>query len=223
MAKPMRPEIKFFLNSHLFKQGTDFYLKKYFSNPAEKILGEKGTSYIEHQDAGKRINDHFPNAKIIIILRNPVKRALSNYFFSVMNGLETRTPEEVFLKNSTPPKIETNTSVDPFNYLGRGEYKPYIEKYIEIFGQEKIQIYCLEKISSAISELQKVYHFLGATKNFEPVNFDNNVNTTEGVYPVSPEVIRKLQRYYREKNDLLNDYVDTSCWSQQFTEVEPNN
>jgi hypothetical protein len=85
MAKPLRPEPKFFINDLEYSNGKLYYENKYFSSIDDsiKVLGEKGTSYIEHPDVSDRIKSFYPNAKIIVLLRNPVERAISNYFFFI--------------------------------------------------------------------------------------------------------------------------------------------
>jgi len=131
MAKPARPEPKFFLSETCMKKGLNYYLDTYFRDLNKDIsdlkIGEKSTSYIEYEFVPFRVKCLFPNAKCIIILRNPVDRALSNYFFSLKNGIETRTLEEVFILKMKPPKINAKISVSPFKYYER-------EYILNIFG-----------------------------------------------------------------------------------------
>ena len=50
--------------------------------------------YVYNSTVVKRIKTNFPNAKIIVILRNPIDRAYSNYFLGVNGGKEKREFEE---------------------------------------------------------------------------------------------------------------------------------
>ena len=82
MAKPVFPEPKYFINRELNNFKYESYLNTHFKHKKnEKILGEKGTSYIEYPETSITITKFFENPKIIIALRNPVERAISNYFF----------------------------------------------------------------------------------------------------------------------------------------------
>jgi len=96
MAQPVRPEPKFFLNELLVSKGKKFYEETYFSSHklGARYFGEKSTSYIESTDAAMRIKKYYPDARILIILRDPVLRAYSNYRFSVVNKLEPLSFEQ---------------------------------------------------------------------------------------------------------------------------------
>src|SRR5919108_4548906 len=94
LARPLRPEPKFFLDEALTARGTDYYERTYFSDPGALREGEKGTSYIESAEAARRIARAYPAARILTVIREPVARAVSNYRFSVANGMEDLPPEE---------------------------------------------------------------------------------------------------------------------------------
>ena len=91
MNRPVRPEPKFFIKPDLNKDDLIEYYQKYFDqNTCDLILGEKSTSYIEHESALINYKKLIPKGKIILILRNPVDRAISNYKFSdwIKTGLK---------------------------------------------------------------------------------------------------------------------------------------
>ena len=131
MSKPVKPEPKYFIEKKKEDLILERYHKSFFNHCSDKtkIFGEKSTSYYERKESVELIAHLLPEVKIIFLLRNPVERAVSNYFFSINNGLEDRSIEEVFLKNKIHPKIDLNNiSVNPYNYLGRGEYIQFIEE-----------------------------------------------------------------------------------------------
>jgi hypothetical protein len=53
------------------------------------VAGEATPYYIAHPHAPQRIAETVPEAKLIVLLRNPVDRAYSHYHYEVKNGLET--------------------------------------------------------------------------------------------------------------------------------------
>ena len=81
MLEPLQPEPKYYLQP-LSKIDKSEYLKLFNNKKRSKALGEKATTYIESKTTALKIKKHFPDGKIIICLRDPVERALSNYFFS---------------------------------------------------------------------------------------------------------------------------------------------
>ena len=87
MAKPVFPEPKYFIHKKSNYFNYTSYLNTHFKHQKnEKILGEKGTSYIEHPETSILFKKFFKNPKIILALRNPVERAISNYFFLLTMG-----------------------------------------------------------------------------------------------------------------------------------------
>ena len=87
MAMPAHPEPKFFLRPRRHLE----YDQALFSGE-RPLLAEKSTSYLDTPEAADHLIAAVPDARIICIVRDPVDRALSNYRFSVDNGLEHLPP-----------------------------------------------------------------------------------------------------------------------------------
>ena len=80
MAKPVRPEPKFFLVDELYERGFQHYVDTWFDgSTAYAAAGEKSTNYLESAAAAQRIHRHLPDVKLVFILRKPADRAYSNY------------------------------------------------------------------------------------------------------------------------------------------------
>src|SRR6266576_1930600 len=78
MAKPLWPEPKFFLDDERYPLGLPYYESQFFSEPETRVRGEKSTSYIESETAAQRIKATLPEAAVLVVLRDPVLRAISN-------------------------------------------------------------------------------------------------------------------------------------------------
>ncbi len=179
MAKPFKPEPKFFLKLNEFELGYGYYLEKYFSeNKNAQLFGEKSTSYFEYDYVADRINRLMPECKILVVFRNPVNRAISNYHFSKNNNLETRTLEEVFFKNIPPPDNKIVTSVSPFNYLERGIYVNFLDPYRELFG-DRLKVLIFEELVSNEKEFSGLYKFLGINAEFKSELIQKKFNDSE--------------------------------------------
>lgn len=216
MAKPVRPEPKFFLNKKLDEIDLKEYYQAYYQQCDKvKVFGEKSTSYYENEDVAKILSASCSNAKIIFCLRNPIKRALSNYQFSVDHGLETRTLEEVFIDNKPIENFSFSTSVNPFNYLGRGEYARYIKMYQKYFPKNQIKVLVFEELVNNENEIKKLYDFLEVDSNFIPSNLEKVINASSKKDSINDNVILKIQEYYKLHNKELSEMLDNplKCWN----------
>lgn len=206
MAKPIKPEPKFFINDEEYRKGRSFYIDKYFTDIDinKKVIGEKSTSYIEF-NISKRIKEYFPQAKILAILRNPVDRAISNYFFSLNNGLEERTLKEVFVeKKSTPETSIDNISVSPFSYLERGFYSKFLTPYIEEF-ENNMKVLIFEEFVENQEEFHELFEYLGVDGHLK-INLDEQI-VNAGDYNLNDDIL--------EVKNLLNDH-----YSKEISRIE---
>jgi hypothetical protein len=211
MAKPLRPEPKFFLLNDLFEQGLVYYEDHFFENKAGAWLrGEKSTSYIESEQAAQRIVGCFPETKILFLLRDPIERAISNYWLSVNSGLETMPMAEAFL-HEAERRLNYNDeyiSVSPYAYLKRGHYIDYISMYERHFPVESLRVMLYEQFVGSAAEVHDLYAFLGVDPDFMPSNLYQIIN--KGDKPdstLSPKLEQYLVKHFAESNARLAEHV----------------
>lgn len=166
------PEPKFFLNPDVEIEN---YSRVYKGYNKQLIYGEKSTSYFTSELAAKNIVRYFPSAKILILLRNPLERAISHYFFSRFHGLETRTPREVFLENLPEPPYPETLSKNPFKYVEHSKYNKYLPIWQKHFPAQQLKVVILEDFSkNEVQVFEEVLDFLGVN--------DFNYNLQFNVY-----------------------------------------
>jgi sulfotransferase family protein len=207
MAKPLWPEPKYFLLDNLFNKGLEYYQNHYFENKAgAKIRGEKSTSYIESEKVAQRIKQYFPNAKILFLLRDPIERAISNYWFSVNNGLEKLPMSEAFFKEEERwiDYDHKSISASPYAYLRRGRYIDYISMYERYFSIENIKVLLYEQLVTSAEKVHDLYAFLGVNPNFVSSKLFQIINEGEkGDSTLSPHLKSYLVNYFSESNARL--------------------
>lgn len=221
MAKPIRPEPKFFCVDENFKRGKDYYINKYFNIDIEKfkVIGEKSTSYLTDNKTPERIYSLFPSMKLIFVLRNPIERAISNYWFSVKNNIENESFEYA-IKNEERriSNIHMKDFSDhPFAYLKRGKYISFIEQFLEYFPLEQMFFMKNEDLlSEEHAVISNLYNFLGVNMEFKPNKIGNKINYAERQLDVLTVEIRNyLLQYYFEYNKRLQELtkLDLSDWN----------
>lgn len=206
MAKPVKPEPKYFLNNKYneIEYYNNFYTHKTNST---KIFGEKSTSYYESKSIAQKIATNIPLAKIIFILADPVDRAISNYKLSFENGLETRSIEDVFINNVPIDSSKYDTSVNPFDYNQRGIYHQYIEYYYDYFPRENIKVIIKEEFIANQEKIGELYEFLGVDKKFIPESLNKVINKSQKKIDIPSSVLESLSQYYKQSNKQLEELL----------------
>ena len=127
------------------------------------ITGEDTPFYFWKKEAAERILKDIPNSKIIIIFRNPVDRAYSNYQLGIRKKTETLSFEDAideemnFLeKHSFRESVDRRRS-----YLSKGFYENQIKIWFNVFPRVKIHILSTEDMQKNPEKtLLKIFQFL---------------------------------------------------------------
>ncbi len=209
MASPCKPEPKFFLVDDLYERGLDYYSDKWFAAAGDqKILGEKSTNYLENPKVASRIRSLLPNAKLVFILRDPVKRAYSNYCWSKMNGLETDSfAGALELEESRQRRLSRQLRYSrPHAYFSRGLYAKLLKPYFDLFPRRSILCLCYEDIAANREQLVERFHrFVGASIRTADGGVPGRVNASSQADTDSmpEESACRLREAYQEPNRAL--------------------
>ena len=135
------------------------YLALFQYAPASAISGEASTDYLSCPQAASRIHAWNPSAKIIIMLRNPVDRAYSEYQHSVAAKFQTN----IFWESLCLEADRIEKHYDPiFWHVRRGLYFEAVKKYIELFGKGRVRIIFFEEFANSTETVvESLFEFLG--------------------------------------------------------------
>jgi hypothetical protein len=218
MAKPVRPEPKFFLNDEIYGKGMAHYASTWFEPlPRGRLLGEKSTNYLESAVAASRIAKDLPGIKLVFILRDPVSRAWSNYRWTVMNQMESRDflvalKQENGQPTALPPHLRY---ARPYDYFARGLYHRMLKPYFELFPREDILCLFYEDIERNPDRLVSDLHdFLGVAVRLEDGHALGVINPASDKSQMPANARAWLAERYKmptiELGRLLG--VDLSSW-----------
>ena len=223
MAKPRRPEPKFYLVDEEYAKGLDYYSKKYFAEAnGYKAIGEKSTNYLENPRAAHRIHCCQAGVQLIFMLRNPIERAFSNYLLSRKHKLETLAFEEAITREAEREATYTveHRYVRPFSYVSRGMYAKLLEPYRQHFDRAQIKVILLDDFTvQPEATAQDLFAFVGVSNVDTHFNLRQKLNTgrkpddqmTRGAY----ELLREL---FRQSNKELEQLIgrDLAHWSRTW-------
>lgn len=219
---PVGKEIDYF--DRLYSKGVNWYkvnfplkFRKFFVK--KFATGEATPRYIEHPYALDRIKKTIPNAKFIILLRNPIDRAFSQYNQNLNNGYEYLSFEDAIKheKERTKGRIEKmkldetyySWDYDLFAYQEHGIYVDKIERWMNAFSKDQFLILQSEEFLKNPSVVyNQVLKFLNLPK-WEPFDYRFYKQQTYKKQKIEPELRKKLSDYFKPYNERLYKLLGT--------------
>lgn len=214
MAHPVRPEPKYFIRPDYLADLQAYRATCFADAPGDALwLGEKSTSYIEHPVAAERIAALVPDAIIVFVLRDPVERAISNYHFSVMHGLET-LPLEAALEAEPGRAASAGVSVSPFAYVDRGMYARHLDAWSRVFPPAQLRLWTTERLVGTEDAVDEVLAALSLGRTRELAGIGAPINRAPATSEVPDHVRNRLRARFAEANRELADRygVDIGKW-----------
>ena len=205
---PHKKELNFFTKN--FQYGVNWYLAQFptITDRPKFLTGEASTSYLDLPMATQRIFKLFPEIKLIVLLRNPVDRAVS-WHYQVRNlGIEqkpiaTAIGEEMeFIEKLSESELMKMGRKPPNNLLG-GLYVYKLRRWLKLFKREQLLILQSEELYDKPEQvMEQVFKFLG----IQPHQGIEYTKYNKGDYPeISQELRQKLSEYFRPYNQKLEE------------------
>lgn len=145
-------EVDFFSRYH--HRGSDWYYGL-FNPTAGQICGEISPSYLYYPSCAERIAALLPEVKMILILRDPVRRIYSQY---------THFRQQSYYRGDFATFL-----VEHPNALERSLYHQQLRRYLDHFAREQIRIILFETfVAQPETTIAEVYRFIGVDDRFHP-------------------------------------------------------
>jgi hypothetical protein len=122
-------------------------LESYFPSDCEgRTVVLKNVGILESPEALRRLVDHSPHVKTVVMLRDPVKRAVSAHAFARRNGVDTRPR----LVDCLDPQ-----SMDTSSYLERSRYESSLPEVFRLIGPDQVYVGSVEQLKNEPDEFMK--------------------------------------------------------------------
>lgn len=180
--------------------------------PDAKLVVAKSASMYTSPMALQRLMEHNSNCKIVFILRDPVKRAISSFNMETSNAATNETVESLIEAIKDPI---TNKKSN-FNYIERGLYAKQYESLISFFPEGNIKTLLFEDLQkSSLEMIQELYQWLEIDHNYLP-NLDIKHNTTrQSKSKIMAKVLNKL----RQNNNPVKRFAKTVLPYSIFSKI----
>lgn len=152
---PQRKELHYF--SLHYGQGEPWYQEQFAAATPEQCCGEITPYYVFHPEAAQRIRALLPAVRLIVLLRDPVERTLSQYFHSRRLGLEPLALEAAL--RAEPERLAGAEAVlraadgrhrshQEHSYLARSRYEQQLPRWQALFAPEQLLVLRSEDLFS---------------------------------------------------------------------------
>lgn len=180
------------------------------ANEGYAWIGEASTAYLTDPESAGLIRTFNPEARILIMLRNPARRAYSLFNWMVQEGFEYAAsfPEALALERERSGRPIPN-SLEPeyyYNYLyfSSGLYEVQVRRYLELFKERVLVLRFEDYVGAPDKVWERVCRFLsidsdaGVDPGPRPANESRRVPSS-----LIPYILRKLGKFYHSHPDAL--------------------
>lgn len=176
------------------------------------ITGEDTPFYIWDPIVAKRILKILPKIKLIVLLRNPVDRAYSNYHLGIRAGTENLSFEDAIkaeIKKLEEINNDSKNNIEKYtirrSYLAKGFYADQLKIWFKIFNLNQLLIISTEDLKSNPQKvLNKIYNFLEIPENHKLIPEKQK----KAIYPKMKNETREfLINFYRKDNTELFNLI----------------
>ena len=173
--KSANGEVHFFDREENFRKGIRWYVQHMPFTTQSQVTMEKSPSYFVIPDVPQRMHTLSPDLKLILIVRNPIDRAISDY-------CQLHNPERNSKNLSFEDLVLSNNHVnDAVAVIRVSTYDVHMARWLQYFHLKQIHIVDGDAlIRNPAPEVIKVEHFLGITQFFHEDMF--YFNASKGFY-----------------------------------------
>jgi hypothetical protein len=192
---PKKKELHFFDNDNKYKKGISFYENHFKKANSNQLKGEITPRYILYEESIKRIKYHYPDIKLIVMLRDPVIRAYSQYCYFKYNKMKEWNKD--FLTALYFGYKE--------DYILKSKYYEQIYTLYQYFSNSQVCIiFDIDIKNNPKQTISKLYDFLGVESQFEPTYiWDEKINYSKKEKAIPPKWLMRLNKFFS-----LTDHTD---------------
>ena len=191
----------------------------FYKKTNQRLLsGEATPTYLFYPVVPGRMREILPDAKLIVILRNPVDRAYSHYHYSLSRNREILSFEKAIkLEEERLARGKERLIRDPFScdnhynhysYLRKGIYADQLENWFRHYNRKQFLILTTDDLCKNPQQtLDQIFDFLGVS-SFQAKNLKNR---NVGSYKEMNKGTRKLLiEYFKPHNERLSKLLQRS-------------
>ncbi len=185
-----RKELDFFCFDDRYARGLDWYARRFEAAGTAKAVGEGSPNYAKlvlHPDAASRIARDLPEARLIYMVRHPLRRMESAWLHARRAGHRS-SRSFVRTVRRQPSYVDTSC------------YERQLAAYERHFPEDRILVVFLDDMEADPQDtLERCFRFLGVDPSFRPADLESRSNVSAGqkVDGLLMDVLRSVPGFRR--------------------------
>jgi hypothetical protein len=195
-------------------------LDAYFARSDDRLRGEATPITMYWRPAVRRLHEYNPDIRIIVMLRDPVTRAYSNWRMEQLVGRETLS-FSVAIRDGRYRVQRQGTAEGQHrfvSYIERGRYGEQLEYLISYFPKRNVHCEIFEEFFHDRSDgLDRIANFLGIDPfPADIADIQLNSGQTESSIPL-PEDIAFLTELFQDQVESVEQFLgrQVASWSRR--------
>jgi hypothetical protein len=209
VIEPLRKEVHYF-DVH-YDRGVDWY-RTHFGRSGEPGLNlDSSPYYLFHPAVPARLNALLPQARLIVLLRDPVRRAYSHYWHVRKKGREALSFEDAIaaeperLGNAqerlADGSLAHSREHQHFSYLARGRYAEQLDRWFAVIPRERFLVLRFEDLArDPLDVLNATLDFLSLSR---ATTVSLEARNTRKYPPLAETTVARLREYFEPHNRRL--------------------
>jgi hypothetical protein len=183
------------------------------------ICGEATPAYLPLPDVPARVRALLPDVRLVALLRDPTRRAISHYHHRVRNHGESRPITQVIDAELLRAARSGESSLSPLGYLARGHYALQLERWLKHYPRAQILVLPAEPFyANPAPTVRRVADFVGLA-SLDPRRYAGAFRVRHaGRYARPPaDLVARLDEHFAPHNErllaLLGSSFEASSWA----------
>jgi hypothetical protein len=185
------------------------------------LCGEATPAYLALPDVPARVRALLPDVRLVALLRDPTRRAISHYHHRARNHGESRPIAEVLDAELRHAEQHDESSLPPLGYLARGHYAVQLERWLACYPRAQILVLPAEPFyADPAPTLRRVAEFVGLAP-LDPRRDPGPFRVRHAGRYASPPtgLVARLDEHFAPHNErlraLLGAEFDASSWARR--------
>ncbi|MFT4524992.1 MAG: hypothetical protein ACI85F_001144 [Bacteroidia bacterium] len=190
---PADKELHYFDNPSHYEKGNDWYSKQFDECDNTLVKGEITPAYMSYPESAERIHRCLgPDVKLIMMFREPVERAFSEYQHNYRRGLVNEPTFDLAVERELNDVQTKGFDKRVFSFIERGKYADQVERLLKYFPKENMLFIRFREDFIADKEkcISDVLSFIGV----DPAELQINKKSNAAFNPKSRFVTKLVEK-----------------------------